>query len=281
MEVSLSSMLLLKLTIKFLHIYFPKWRNEGMLIFILDFGEIFFELYYWNISLMKKVAMARPGTEPRTLRSAVWQSTNWDSVGFYVIFWWNLLRSILCKHFLGEKSFCGETGDWTQDPSVCSLRPYQLSYQSRSVNLKEIHVILSMRHGKLYLHTFWIFPRDKFFPNLWRKVFPWESFSSTHWEKFLLWNIQKEWRTTIPTQPRFSSHGKSFHQMGIYFQRAISLPKRSEGIGTCPREIRWKFFQGKKRPAVWDDIFHYGIAVLHTFSVFYSRECIPMRERKT
>ena len=41
-----------------------------MLVFILDFGEIFCELYYENISLMKKVAVTRPGIEPVTLRSA-------------------------------------------------------------------------------------------------------------------------------------------------------------------------------------------------------------------
>ena len=60
-----------------LNFYTSTFLNEGMLIFILDFGEIFFELYYVNISLMKKVAVTRPGAEPVTLGSAAWHTTNW------------------------------------------------------------------------------------------------------------------------------------------------------------------------------------------------------------
>ena len=44
-----------------------EWR---MLVFILDFGKIFCELYYVNISSMKTRS---PGNEPVTLGSAVHQ----------------------------------------------------------------------------------------------------------------------------------------------------------------------------------------------------------------
>ena len=39
---------------------------------------------------------------------------------------------------------------------------YQLGYQSWCANHKKIDLIVSMRHGKLYLHTFWIFHMKNF-----------------------------------------------------------------------------------------------------------------------